>query len=370
MMKAFFFVRDRIRVAMLIASVIGLLANPLPTFSQGIHENLSDQFLKTVAYVIGSTRISSTNVLLTQGTGTLYAIPVASGKPLDVPRSLVFSLGPNSHPLFDADPFPTNAAVFCLVTAKHNLYVDPETMLHPHANLIFRFNRLPSSRKAVYVRIPLISTQPRNYWLSDRGLDLAVIPLPAYLLNGADSVESDPDNILTAANYHRLEILPGSAVVASVIQYEYLDQNDYQTPEVIPLLRCGHLSRLGIYTLDDTNTFVRLHVIDLYASPGNSGSPVSVFTKSGYPIFLGLIEGFIGDSSTRTIEAPVETKIAMALSTGTNQFVHVPIPNVNPNLTFVTPVDELVTITNSPSLPAIFSTIESNRASYTFTDQF
>lgn len=356
-----------IRYSTLIAFSIPIFAPLSPAFAQGMRDNVTDQFLKTVTYVIGITHTTSNTYLVSKGTGTLYGIPVRSGQLPTAPDSLLFPHG-KSVSFLSPNLTATNTEVVCLVTAKHNLYSDPDTATNLHSAIILRFNRFSTENAPAYVFIPLKRTEPRNFWTSERGRDLAVIPLPREIFSGADFIETSPDKILTTTNFQSLEVLPGAVVIACVVQYEYLTPEDLQAPVVMPLLRCAHLSRLGLYGLHTTNAFLRSHVVDLHASHGNSGAPVWLFTKTGEPILLGLIESFKEEFSPKTVEAPVTEKFVLALPeikiSQTNLVAQVPLPEANPALTFVTPVDELVAVCNSTNLPAILSTVDSMKHEY------
>jgi len=128
-------------------------------------------------------------------------------------------------------------------------------------------------------------------------------------------------------------------------------------PQTVPIIRMGHLARLGWDEIYNGNVITRPHVIDLHSSPGNSGATVVVYgtteDKTKYfPRFLGIIQGFREETdSYKPYEALITNRLAIGSSVltlvnaetaKTNNIVVTKITVANPNLTSVTPVHELI----------------------------
>lgn len=252
--------------------------------------------------------------------------------------------------------FSTNTGVFTLVTAKHNL-ADKKTG-KMFDGLLVKMN-MPHGANPRYVKIPLQNDFPQNYWTSPIGLDVAVVPLPNKAVEGADFASFSEDQIVTPDNIAELDITPGLIVEMTCVQPEYEDQIDFLMPETLPTTRYGHLSRLGFYKVGD-KSFVRQHVVDIHSSPGNSGATVEVLVPHkdmtvSVPMFLGIVQGFNEEADSYVpYQATVtnsfhETSITLVnqQNGNTNQIALALKTVANPSLSFVMPVNELVSIKNS-----------------------
>ncbi len=226
---------------------------PTPAFSQGFQERLSG--------------VQGTACMVFSCFGNQGAFGTGAIEYINVDSNAVKRAFPETP-----DTIVTNMHIGVLITAKHMLFSDPDRMQGLATDLYVKFNRDSSSKTASWVHIPVAKSEPRNFWLSERGFDLAVVPIPGPLVN--DGKFTFIVNYLTAKNSKDLDISAGTLAIASVIQFEFLDERDFDSPEVIPLLRCGHIARLGLISTTDTNEFTREHVVDIHASHGNSGSPV------------------------------------------------------------------------------------------------
>jgi hypothetical protein len=266
--------------------------------------------------------------------------------------------------------------IYCLVTAYHMLR-DPKTLI-PYDGLVAKIN-MPIGSSPRYVKIPLKNDPPRNYWTSPSGYDLAVVPLPARLFDGAAIMTFSEDEIVTPSTATNLDISAGLLVEMFCIQFEYLDKSDYLTPQNSPVLRVGHLSRLGFSTSTDGTTFIRPHVIDIHSSFGNSGAPVLVEVPAKdlsvcRPFFLGVVKGFNDEMGAYVpYDAPLTNEEAaltlVGKKTGTTNQVAITIRTVaNPNLTYVTPVHELFGLRDSPDFQAVLNQAALNQESYEILD--
>ena len=157
-------------VAILISTC---LPRPPSAHGQGIAETPNDSLLKATCIVIGRTPLNPTQALDTLGSGTIDSIEVnhAAAK--------------KAFP-YIPDSVLSNQFVPVLITAKHNLYRDPQTMRDLHTELYVKFNKSGTNVAPSYVYIPLVPSEPHNFWTSERGYDLAVVPIPAPLLAGSD----------------------------------------------------------------------------------------------------------------------------------------------------------------------------------------
>ena len=254
---------------------------------------------------------------------------------------------------------PMNAsnqgAYVCLVTAFHMLH-DPKT-LAPYDGILAKIN-MPAGSKPRYIKIPLKNDAPRNYWTSPSGYDLAVIPLPPHTIDGADFATSAEGDIVTPSNSIAFDISPGLITQMLCVQFEYLDHSDFLKPQTFPSMRMGHLARLGFYEEPDGTFAIRPHIIDVHSSPGNSGAAVLINVPSkdfltSRSLFLGIVQGFNEEAGGYTpYDAPLKTQgtsiTLVSAQTGITNQVAVAIKTIaNPNLTFVTPVYELVGLRDS-----------------------
>lgn len=124
-----------------------------------------------------------------------------------------------------------------------------------------------------------------------------MIPLPPEVIDGADVRTFREDQIVTPAAVNDAGIAPGLLTEVICLQPEYFEfPLDFTRPETRPIVRLGHLSRLGFYQ-DSTGVQIRPHVIDVHGSPGNSGAAVIVFVPRkdhtvADPMFLGSVGNF------------------------------------------------------------------------------
>ncbi len=256
-------------------------------------------------------------------------------------------------------PLDTNdqRRLVCVVTADHNLR-DKETG-KPFDGLLIKVNA-SRDNKPIYLKVPLHHTEPRNYWKSPSGLDLAVIPLPNSLISGSDVLTFKEDQILTPNNAKERGVSSGLIVQALCMQPEYMDAIDFVMPETLPTLRIGHLSRPGFYETKEGIHLVRPHVIDMHSSPGNSGATVILLVpkpdnSETQPMFLGIIQGFKEekgsyvpyDAMITNRTEPVSMLLVNQLSGDTNQVALAFKTIANPDLTSVIPVHELVNLRTS-----------------------
>jgi hypothetical protein len=146
------------------------------------------------------------------------------------------------------------------ITAKHCLSNKETGKLFD--GLLMKMG-MPNGAKPRYVKIPLKHDDPKNYWTSPSGLDLAAIPLPSGLLAGSDGATFKEDQIVTPQNTTALNIVPGLIVEMVCVQPEYEDPIDFAMPETLPTTRYGHLSRLGFIQFEN-QTFIRPHVVDIH----------------------------------------------------------------------------------------------------------
>src|ERR1041384_7229332 len=233
-------------------------------------------------------------------------------------------------------PTDTGACYFAFVTAKHNFFYIQDAKTNLLDAIYVKLNLPPSAKAARYLRIPIKKVEPQaaviktpagtfqlptpqkalvqNVWFSERGNDLAVVPIFPKLLEGADYTHCDENQIVTPTNYKENGILPGCVSIAVVLQLRYFDDTDLKAPETIPMFRSGHLARLGHYSLSDTNSFKRDHVVDLHSSHGNSGGLVFTINEKSQPMLLGVVQGFLEDlDAYHQYEATVTNKTSVTL---------------------------------------------------------
>jgi len=240
---------------------------------------------------------------------------------------------------------------------------------------------MPPDAKPRYVKVPLKHDPPRNYWISPSGLDLAVIPLPPEVRDGADVITMREDLIVTPTNILTANVVPGLIVQMLCMQPGYWSYPaDYTDPQNTPTIRVGHLSRLGFKSVSNTAA-IRHHVIDIHSSPGNSGATVVVWTpdKDGHisqPMFLGIVHGFLeeGDSYKQyqipLPQASTQTNtisLVSAESATTNRFVLAFKTIANPNLTDIIPVHELLGLRDSQEFLSALAMMSQNKARYSFS---
>lgn len=278
-------------------------------------------------------------------------------------------------------PISTNnggTAFICAVTALHNLK-DKETG-DPLDGLYLKIN-MPPDAKPRYVKVPLKHDLPKNYWISPSGLDLAVIPLPPQVSDGADVKTIGEDLIVTPTNIITAGVVPGLIVQMLCMQPAYWSYpSDYMNPQNTPTIRMGHLSRLGFQSVSNT-VAIRHHVIDIHSSPGNSGATVVVWTPDtdghiSKGMFLGIVHGFFEESdSYRQYQIPLsqtatQTNTISLVSAGTattNRFVLAFKTIANPNLTDVIPVHELLGLKDSQEFLSALAIMAQNKSLYSFS---
>jgi len=289
--------------------------------------------------------------------------------------------GFGSGTLFYA-PINTNGqAIVCLVTAKHCL-----SNLHTGKmldGLLIKIN-MPHGSKPKYMKVPLKSDSPKNYWESPSGLDLVAIPIPTGLISGNENKTFQESQLVTPQNSTEKDISAGLLVEMCCMQLEYQDAIDFAMPETIPTARFGHLSRLGFYDLGQGKSSIRSHVIDLHSSPGNSGSTVVVIVPAkgadhttSENMFLGIVQGFKDEQGSYVpYEAPLtnasthKTSINLVSeqSGNTNQVAVTLKTIANPNLTYVIPVHELIGLKDSNEFRIAAALMISNSQAYEVFD--
>jgi hypothetical protein len=269
--------------------------------------------------------------LLSSGTGALYMVPHS----------------------------PTNEkyGTPVIVTAKHNLFYPDST--NPLPALLVKLNVPLAERRAKYLEIPLKHDSPRNYWLSPKGLDLALVPYPIGLIDINHYPMFLESNVLSPERARTNGVAPGLIVFTLCHQPEYFSEIDFFLPTSDPIVRFGHLARLGWDWISETNWITRSHVIDMHASPGNSGATVCLNVvldnqKVCRPFFLGIVQGYQEEASSyKPFEAPIKPLNTSAIvltaddGTSTNQVALTIKTPANPDLTSVTPVDELIGLWDS-----------------------
>jgi len=283
------------------------------------------------------------------GTASLYGVPI----------------GTNETPMWVS-----------VVTARHNLEEKPTKTLV--AGILVKVT-MPDSSSPRYLNIPLKHDNPKNYWVSPSGLDICVIPVPPEVIEGSNWRRFREDQIVTTNAWQCDNIRPGLIVQAICMQPEYLDPLDFVLPEVYPTIRVGHLSRIGFAKLPNGNVVTRPHVIDLHASPGNSGATVVIHVprnKDGKsvsePMFLGVIAGFREETNSyEPYKAPLSptsqdcTLTLVSKEAGTTNTVALSIKTVaNPNLTYVIPAFELGNLRESQDFLAATIIMGQNKARY------
>jgi hypothetical protein len=264
---------------------------------------------------------------------------------------------------FLAVPLTTNPVpnVVCLITAKHNLFevTNGKPFGKPFNSLLLKIP-MPAKSAARYLKIPLKHDEPKNYWVSPTGLDLAVIPVAKDQMRGTDVRNFQEKQIVTPETAKIVD--PCMIAVSMCFQPEYLDAIDFSATGMFPAVRLGHLSRIGFAEMANGVSVVRPHVIDLHSSPGNSGACVMLVvpqTNSDVSVtqfmFLGVVEGFREEQGSYIpYDAPVTNKVRItnlhlvSAKTGATNSVALAVKTVaNPNLTNVIPVHELVGLRNS-----------------------
>lgn len=271
----------------------------------------------------------------------------------------------------------TNPAVklACIVTAGHSLKDKATGSLYD--GVIVKINSKLTG-KPTYIRLPIKKDPPSNVWWSEMGYDLAVIPLPWDVLSDIDPLVFSTEQIVTAENAKEEDIRAGLLAQVLCFQPEYLDPLDWIVPEVFPIIRLGHIARMGFYTSPDGNTICRPHVIDIHSSPGNSGALVIVWVPAtdmsvSKPHLLGIVQGFneeIGSYQEYKATVTSETADASSLllvntATHTTNAVALSFKTVaNPNLTYVTPIYELTTLPSSTSFLMAAAMMIQNRNLY------
>lgn len=295
-------------------------------FPQGFSDWLTERAQKVAIPVLGFTSDGTNDCPKTFGTGAIYWI----------------SVSPKSY-------------CAAIITAKHNLYYIEANKTNLLDAIRIKLNMPETSHAARFLRIPLKKTSPHNFWFSHGAVssDLAVIPIPMSVIHGTDTTEVREDQVATAKNYKTFPLAAGTVAVAAVLQAEYLDDLDLSQPTTLSIYRCGHIARIGTHSTVETNSFTRHHLIDIHASPGNSGAVVLALSNEKTAL-LGLVHGFIEEGDAyRSYEAPVTNKVSLVLvndpTLATSTVALTIVTKANPNLTLVTPVDELAALMDDPS---------------------
>lgn len=309
----------------LITVLAFLLAMPWSVWAQGLFERMPILTGQSI-HLFGFEQ--AVNKIVSSGTGALYMVPLTT----------------------------TNESVGTpvIVTAKHNLFYPQST--NPLPALIVKLNVPMKERHAKFLFLPLKHDEPRSYWISPRGLDLVLVPYPVGLIDISTCPMFQESNVLTAERARTNGVAPGLLVQTMCHQPEYFDQIDFFLPTSEPIVRFGHLSRLGWDWISETNCITRSHVIDMHSSPGNSGATVALNvipenTRTRRPFFLGIVQGYQEEASSyRPFEAPIKSidtsSLVLTSEDGktTNRVALAIKTPANPDLTSVTPVDELVGI--------------------------
>jgi hypothetical protein len=265
----------------------------------------------------------------------------------------------------------------CAITALHNLK-NHETG-KPIDGVLLKLN-MPNGSKPRYVKVPLKNDEPKNYWVSPSGLDLAAIPLPPDTLTGSDAAYLRESQIVTPSMVDIENIRPGLVVQVLCMQPEYYMAypSDFLLPATTATIRMGHLSRIG-FIKDMSSIQVRPHVIDVHSSPGNSGASVIVYVPRNDAsvadlMFLCIIQGFREEAGSYV---PYQIPLAQAQDAqasiefvsaqgATNRMVLAIKTVANPNLTEVIPVHELVSLRDSKEFQAALTFLVTNKTKYEF----
>ena len=89
------------------------------------------------------------------------------------------------------------------------------------SGLLVKLNMPPSSKRARYLQFPLRGGTARDFWLSEEGLDLAVIPIPPETIGGTQQTRFEEYQILSLERAKDEKIRPGAIVAAICMQPEY-----------------------------------------------------------------------------------------------------------------------------------------------------
>lgn len=317
-------------------------------FAQAVFERLSENAPKLAILLLGYHNKNDNLDVVGVGSASLYGVPVSTN--------------------------PQSPLIGCIVTAKHNLQNKQTKAMFD--GILLKLN-MPSTSDPRYLKIPLKHNNPKNYWVSDQDLDLAAIPIPPEMIEGADLITFREDQIVTPNSAHERKITAGLIAQAICIQPDYLAPLDFLIPEVIPIVRIGHLSRIGFYEHQKGTNTIRPHVVDIHSSPGNSGATVVLYVPvenelKSTPMFLGIIQGFkeeqdayvpyqapitnVGTETSLTLLSAskrTKTKVAIALKT-----------LANPNLSYVIPVYELSTLRNATTFQEAVNFMGNNKNLY------
>lgn len=348
---------------------IAVFLAPSDACAQYLYHRINESAYRTTVALLGCESVSTNDAWRTFGTAAIYRL---------------------SH------PSDTNVGYLAFVTAKHNFFYIHDAKTNLLDAIYLKLNFPASAKTARYLRIPIKKAVPQaasiktsagtfqlpvhqgavvqNVWFSERN-DLAVIPIFPQLLDGADYTRCSEDQIVTPQNYKDNGILPGCVSIAAVLQLRYFDDKDLRVPETIPMFRSGHLARLGHYSLSDTNSFSRDHVVDLHSSHGNSGGLVFTISEKNQFMLLGVVHGFLEDlDAYRKYEASITNRTSVTLvnqqKQTTNSLAITYVTEANPNLTLVTPVDELIGLTRSVSFQQVINGMLRSAGEYGFCDGY
>ena len=243
-----------------------------------------------------------------------------------------------------------------IVTARHNL-MKPDRKTY-YDLVAIKMRPIADTNRACFILAPLITTPKKNFWESPTGLDLAVLPFPPELVQSAAFASFKESNILTPEIAEQYGVGPGLLTYSACHQPGYIMDLDLMLPVAEPIVRIGHLSRLGWQKLPNGKRLTRPHVLDAHTSPGNSGATVVLNViqedqKVRRSYLLGVIQGYLEEEgSYETYEAPVKVPTGgitlTASDNSTNTVAMAVKTKANPDLTNVIPVHELVGLRNRP----------------------
>jgi len=318
------------------------------TEAQGFYERMPGPVANQAVFIFGYDMQSNVFRIVSSATGAAYLAPITLNEEKGIPT---------------------------IVTARHVLYhkidsaqiFDSTNLL---SGLLVKFYVSSTNGEAFFMRIPLRQDSQSNFWVSEVGRDLAVIPIPNKKLRKLDNITFKEYQILTPERARERAIIPGLLVATVCLQPEYFNfPQDFFVPENYPIIRVGHLSRLGWCVLPNGSVFARDHVIDIHTSPGNSGATAIIWAvikerESNLPMFLGVVSCFIEERSAyRTYDAPIKRitsdkiQLVNASNNETNTFALSTLTPSNPDLTSIVPVDELVGLASRPAFVAAANTM-------------
>lgn len=298
------------------------------SLAQGLFEKWP-MLTENCVHIFGAEMINGQLSLVSAGTGATFIVPSN-----------------------DKDEF---YGVMSIITARHNLMKDDQRTYH--SSVVIKMRSKDTANRACFIQVPLQTQGQKNFWESPSGLDVAVIPLPPELVGVAQFPSFKESNILTLELAEKHGVSPGLLTYSACHQPGYITQFDLTQPTAQPIIRIGHLSRLGWRRLSDGTVSTRPHVLDAHTSPGNSGATVVINvvtddSKVRFPYLLGVIQGYVEEAgSYEAFEAPIKTPdkritLTTADNSITNSVAVTIKTKANPDLTNVIPVNEAVGLRN------------------------